>query len=294
MVIAGCAGELVFVIHEYLDARKDWYKARTRRFVAPPEKPSSLVLILELLSVAFVVVGIAGELYIDRVSGRLETQLRDANGKLVLLLEQKAGDAKTSAIAAAGAAERAKKAADGAKIKADAVGVEADAVGLKVSAVSNKAEQIDIHLTGVEYALSARFVQDEDGLRDELRKDFKESHIAFRSYAEDGEAFWLCSQLAQIAEKAGVEPKFECGMEPPAMVPVSDLSVKAPTIDEAQHLGMILVRPGRVALPGHAINSGIGPLTVFVGTKASVRLWWPKAEKQSLPKAPNSNKSAKP
>lgn len=107
MVIIGCAGELIFVIHDHLDDRRLWYKARTNGFIAFPERPSLSVLALELLSVAFVVVGIAGELNVDFKSGRLETQLRDANTKLVLLLEGKANDAETAARGAASAAGQA-------------------------------------------------------------------------------------------------------------------------------------------------------------------------------------------
>jgi hypothetical protein len=72
------------------------------------------VLVLEVTSVALVVIGIAGELFVDWKSDDLQTRLRDANGSLVLKLEQSAGEAKDSAKAAAADATTAKGAAAGA------------------------------------------------------------------------------------------------------------------------------------------------------------------------------------
>jgi hypothetical protein len=136
MVIVGCAGELIFVVYAYLDDRRVWFHARSTGSVAPPEKPSILVLILEVLSVALVVVGIAGELYIDWQSGDLQTQLRDANGKLILLLEQEAGDAKKSALGAA----------DALKIAQQRLGVleiNSDALSLRIQNASGKLTTVE-------------------------------------------------------------------------------------------------------------------------------------------------------
>lgn len=115
LVIVGCAGELYFVQHAYLDERRLWKRARTLGGVAP-KKPSALVLIFEILSVAAVVVGISGELQVDRKSGDIQTQLRDANSQLVLLLEKETGAAKDSAEAAAKAAGIAKEASGNAVV----------------------------------------------------------------------------------------------------------------------------------------------------------------------------------
>jgi hypothetical protein len=114
MVILGCAGELFFVIHAYLDERKIWLETKARGAIGLPEKPSLWVLILEVTSVALVVVGIAGELFVDWKSDDLQTRLRDANGSLVLKLEKSAGEAKDSAKAAAIDATTAKVASAGA------------------------------------------------------------------------------------------------------------------------------------------------------------------------------------
>jgi len=92
-VIVGCAGELFFVIHAYLDERRLWLQARTRGSIAFPEKPSLRMLILEVTSVALVVAGIAGELYVDWRADDLQTRLRDANARLVALYNDKASAA---------------------------------------------------------------------------------------------------------------------------------------------------------------------------------------------------------
>lgn len=267
LVVLGCLGELV------ADLGEKWLGERRSKRL---ERWSTIVLILALT-----------------VSLTALVRTNELSGFVIGSLGDKAEEADRKAKSAIEDADEAQTLAQQASDTAGSAKTTADAATSRVAMVSTKAAQIDGHLTWVEYILSARFVQDEDGLRDELKKDFKESHIAFRSYFGDEEAFWLCRQLAQIADKAGVEPRFECGMEPPVMVPITGLSIKAPTIEETEHLGMILVRPRRVALPGLTINSGIGPLTIFVGTKASVRLWWPKAETQPTQKETNSKQSAK-
>ncbi len=140
LVILGCAGEMYFVSHEYRDDKKLWFSARTRGFVSPLEKPSALVLLLEILSVALVVVGISGELYIDRESGDLQTKLRIANGNLMLLLEKQAGAAKDSATIAATSAGKAQASADAAGKKADGVRITVDSVGREAKSLQRDIE----------------------------------------------------------------------------------------------------------------------------------------------------------
>ena len=197
MVILGCAGELIFVLHEYLDDKKTWYKARTRRFISFPAEPSSIVLILELLSVAFVVIGISGELYVDVTSSRLETKLREANGQLVLLLEGRANDAETSA--------------KNAQASADAVGREAEQAKKTVDIVGKRAEAIDQKLDMAQYFLSARELRDPALLKSQLSA-FKGKTFIFRSYVNDGEGYFLCKKLTWVASDAGVVATDQCGL----------------------------------------------------------------------------------
>ncbi len=140
LVVIGCACELLFVIHAYRDDRKVWYRARTCGLISLPEKPSFFVLILEVLSVALVVVGISGELSIDRKSGSIQTQLRSANASLILLLEQGAGEAKASADEAARASGKAVVSADTAGKKAGKVEQTVDLIGKQASALEKQGQ----------------------------------------------------------------------------------------------------------------------------------------------------------
>jgi hypothetical protein len=277
VVILGCALEVMSVCREYLEDKGDWKKGRWRGLAPFPEKPSSSWLAFDILGVVLVVAGIAGELQTDMAAGTLETLLKSANENLVLLLEQRAGDAETSAKNAAAEAT-------GAKGKADEVGKETDAAQLKIAGVQSRAEEIDQQLAWVKLTQSSRYVTDEDGLKNDLRKDFKGSHIAFRSYIGDPEAGLACDQLVQIALKAEVGPKDECGMEPLSRHPIIDLVIKGPDPDEVMRLTQTLKRSGRIS--GIQVNTGNAPsLTVFVAAKRSWFLGWPK-------KTPNTKASA--
>jgi hypothetical protein len=92
VVVIGVVLEIVFVIREYKEDSQDW----RRGFVHPPERPSRRWLVMELIGVALVSLGVAGEFFIDVKAGTLETQIRKANNELILLLEQEANDAKIS------------------------------------------------------------------------------------------------------------------------------------------------------------------------------------------------------
>jgi hypothetical protein len=215
VVIIGCAGEMYFVLHAYLGDRKNWFNAKTRGFIAPPEKPSGLVLILEILSIALVVVGISGELYIDRESGDLQTQLRVANGKLTLLLEREAGDAKHSAEGAAVASAIAQKSAndavtsastalktvgtikgevDSAKSTADIAKGEVDGAKRDADAVSEEVKNARAELNVVESFVSSRHVVDARPF-DKL-KPFKKRKLGLVSISGDEEAREFCLALA--------------------------------------------------------------------------------------------------
>jgi len=97
VVIGGVAFELITVIREYVDDRRIWWRAATRGVIFPPERPLKCWALFDLLAIAVVVAGIAGELVVEARIAKNETSLRDANGSLMLLLDQKAGDAATSA-----------------------------------------------------------------------------------------------------------------------------------------------------------------------------------------------------
>ena len=146
IVILGCALEAIFVIREYWKDRNEWVEAQNTGIVAPPSKPSVAWLICEFLGVLFVVTGISGELSIDRKVGEVQTRLRDANEKLVLIFEQKAGDAVLSANGAAGDAKLAKDSAGAANLLAKGARKEADSFETDIVAAKSKAADAESHL----------------------------------------------------------------------------------------------------------------------------------------------------
>jgi hypothetical protein len=95
LVVIGVLAEIVFVIWAYWSERGDWQHGIG--FLRPPRPPNFIKLILELIGVLLVSGGVAGEFFVDRKAGAVETQLRKANADLVLLLGKKAQDAATSA-----------------------------------------------------------------------------------------------------------------------------------------------------------------------------------------------------
>lgn len=148
-----------------------------------------------------------------------------------------------------------------------------------IASLSSQANEIGVYVNAIESTISARRVADDKGLENDLRADFKGSHIIFKSNAGlgDDEPFWLCSQLVEIAKKADVHPVNECATEPIGRFATTNLAIDAPTIEEAQHLAMVLKKQrvlngwqvGRV--PGWAVSLRGGlPLTVMVGVRPSV------------------------
>jgi hypothetical protein len=117
-VVVGLGFNLFVIIKEFRD---DWGEFRYGQ-IHPyenrlPKRPSASLLILALLGTALIVIGVAGELYVDVQAGKIETLIREANDKLLGLIIQQAGDAKTSALGAASAASQAQQ--DAKQLRAD-------------------------------------------------------------------------------------------------------------------------------------------------------------------------------
>jgi len=271
LVVIGVAFELIAVIGEYLADRKLWTTARTRAVLSNPEKPSISRLIFDLLGVVLVVAGVAGELFVQAKVATNETDLRNANGRLVLLLEQEAGDAKHSATGASEAAKQAKGAAAGAEGKAEVVGKKADKAEKTVEAVGKKASVIEVELGTAQDLLSDRQMRDADGLKKQLSK-FGGRTTVFRSYANDGDGYFLCEDLLSIATEpqVGIIGTDQCGMLPAKPPFVTGISVSAPDDDTMLSLSNIMAR---VAPFGVSTTTGFGNgphpsvIVIFIGRK---------------------------
>jgi hypothetical protein len=230
-----------------------------------PEERSRIKSAVKRFAIAILLLGLAGDV-VSIVTGQAE----------MAALTKEAGDAKNSA-------ESAHAAAGSAEVDAEKANLALRMAQSKLDAVSQQAEVLA-------YILSARRVQDVDGLKADLEKGFKETRIAFDSYVGDTESFWLCSQLVDVAKGVVMESKDECATRPMERVPITDLYVSAPSIDEAMRLSRILKKPRRV--PGIFIGLKVAPeVIVTVGLKASMPLF---PETKQASKAATSNTKAKP
>jgi hypothetical protein len=212
LLIIGCAFEVVTVCREYLEDRTDWRKARSRRFLFFAEKPPIKWLVFDMLGVILVLAGIGGELHVSKVAGALETQLRDANAKLVLRLEKKAGVAVTSAQDAINKAGAAKTVADSAAKKASAASASAEAaneqageVADKLTAANAEIAELDSRRTELEKTLLPRtfslaFPRDFDKLN--RLKDLTGTKISLR-FLPDAEAERATGNLAGLFNEVG-------------------------------------------------------------------------------------------
>jgi hypothetical protein len=140
MVAVGVIAEIAFVIREHAESMGAW----RRGIIRPPDRPSPLWFLLELLGVALVSIGVAGEFFVDVRAGSLETQIRRANGDLILFLEQKVNDAETSAHNAAGESQQAKDDAGDAHKEAGSVARQAAALGKEMQTASFKLRDLNL------------------------------------------------------------------------------------------------------------------------------------------------------
>src|SRR3984893_9202997 len=97
-VVFGLGFDLFVIIKEFRDDWREFRYGQIRPYENHlPKRPSAWLLVLALLGTALIVIGVAGELYVDVQAGKIETQIREANDELLGLIIQEAGDAKTSA-----------------------------------------------------------------------------------------------------------------------------------------------------------------------------------------------------
>ena len=129
-VVFGLGFDLFVIIKEFRDDWREFRYGQIRPYENHlPKRPSAWLLILALLGTALIVIGVAGELYVDVQAGKIETQIREANDELLGLVIKEAGDAVTSAKTAhdeATAASEAAGKAQGKAAHADASSLEAE------------------------------------------------------------------------------------------------------------------------------------------------------------------------
>ena len=89
VVVIGVAVELGVIFIEYRHAMLEF----RRGVIRPPDKPSALLLFLGLLGAGLVAGGVAGEFWQHLKAGRVETEMRNATGSLVAIVNGKASEA---------------------------------------------------------------------------------------------------------------------------------------------------------------------------------------------------------
>jgi hypothetical protein len=191
-VVVGLAFDLFVIIKEFRD---DWGEFRYGQ-IHPyanhlPKRPNVLLLILALLGTALIVIGVAGELYVDVRAGKIETQIREANDNLLGLIIHEAGDAKSSA-------EDAASAAASAQSSADAATGSADKAQQKVTVVAKHADELNRELLATKAQLATV-----EAKRAELEKSLENLAICT---APRVIPFWSMSAPGNTGTKTAVDP----------------------------------------------------------------------------------------
>jgi len=180
---------------------------------------STCLKVVDTRRTALIVIGVAGELYVDVQAGNIETQIREANDKLLGLIIQEAGDAKTSALDAANAAGRAKDQSDkavtsasNAMIIASGARQEADSFEKDIVSAKTLAAKAELHLADalkqaadateeLKRLKSARSLINESELVSALAS-FKGTKYMFSSVFGDEESINLLKQIDGMLRRA--------------------------------------------------------------------------------------------
>jgi hypothetical protein len=93
MVVIGVALELFAIWDEYREDLKEF----GRGIIRPPDKPSMVKLIVELLGAGLVVFGVAGEFFVTRAIGENESEIRVNSRQQVSIADSKAAAANLEA-----------------------------------------------------------------------------------------------------------------------------------------------------------------------------------------------------
>jgi hypothetical protein len=140
-VVVGLAFDLIVIIKEFRDDWGEFKYGQTHPYENHlPKHPNVSLLVLALLGTALIVIGVAGEQYVDVQAGKIETKIREANDNLLGLIIQEAGVAKSSAFKAALAASEATSSAKQAQDTSGTAFRQSEAVG-------KRADELTTNLT---------------------------------------------------------------------------------------------------------------------------------------------------
>lgn len=146
LVVVGVVMEVVFVVWEYRQALHEF----NRGIVRPPDRPNAWFFVAELLGVALVAIGVAGEMYGGAQLSDLETKIRAANDLRAALLSKSAGDAKQAAQQARIAASVAKSQASAVKKLADKASASASNALTLVTRAEDKVSSVESRVAAID------------------------------------------------------------------------------------------------------------------------------------------------
>jgi hypothetical protein len=245
LVGVGVVAEIVSIVREYLEDRHDW----RRGIVRPPDRPSFGWMLFDVFATVIVVGGIFGEAgatgKVSAINSLLRSktsELRAKSDQLLALITLEAGSAASSAANAQGSA---------------------DAVGKVADRVAKKAGAIDQALSMAQYFSAYRDVRNPDALKQEFAL-FKGRPIIFRSYVHDGDAYFLCEELVEIAKGVGVASTDACATFP-ATPPFSTQT----NVYASDEKTMLELESALAATTLYGASGGVrpGPIVIFVGRK---------------------------
>jgi hypothetical protein len=198
VVVVGLVFDLFVVIKEFRD---DWGEFRYGQ-IHPyeshlPKRPNASLVILALLGTALIVIGVAGELYVDVQAGKIETQIREANDNLLGLIIQEAGDAKTSAVGAASAASQLRADLNDARVKSEAAQIRLEKEQQKTFGAQKEAADAQLALKGYVERVAGQAISrrlDNDVFVKGLKGKPKGSVIIWYK-PEDDEAYMFARQV---------------------------------------------------------------------------------------------------
>ena len=219
-----------------------------------------------IVGLFLVILGVAGEGFFEAKQSTAETAVRQYDEKLLADTILKAGTAKDSADLAANAAVRAKDAADSASQKA----VHAQSMA---SNVEKTAESIDNSLGFAQYMLADRELLNAEKLKVDLAPILKGKTVIFRSYVNDGDAYFLCFTLTQMAASIGAQPVDECGffrVEPP--YPMLGINVFGPDTNESLALIKVLGSATMFGATGPVNGVPSQARVIFIGRKPAAKV----------------------
>lgn len=207
LVVIGVVIELCVVVKEHVEK----YRAYRRASIRSPEKPGIAMLIFEVLGPILIFSGVAGEFGVSFLAGRINADLRNANRKLVGLINERASKNEKEAA-------RLNKLAEGEKSARMKLGVQVATANEHASRAAERASMADVRseelqkenlLLQAEVLKLRQRMADRDINSEQQKKMLEVLHrhplgsITIQSMVSEGnEAFRYAGKIASVFREA--------------------------------------------------------------------------------------------